>query len=295
MNEPLAREGRQALDIVCGLIISSIVAAAIIALCSWTGRLSPSCFTAPPFSARSRSPCLRRRAYLQSVSPVTAGLAGLIIGGLPIVFGWMIDSSGAIRAAELLKELVPAAVGGICGGLIFWVVVRPLPAPKWRWTFLKLALAAATIGAAYLVPEPPIDPTCHNPLRMAENPSAPTPVSISISAWINGRPLRRKWMFLRALGVGLCARCAARFRLRWFQFSLCKEAGTNIQATNFPPSSDAISFIVYQPQGGSSWQGEFRSLYHRLNAHWPGQITFSGEDGRIIPAPDWTREPTSHR
>ncbi len=166
MNEPLAREGRQALDIVCGLIISSIVAAAIIALCSWDRQAFPiMLYGTAIFGTIFGLPAYAVAHTCNRVSPVTAGLAGLIIGGLPIVFGWMIDSSGAIRAAELLKELVPAAVGGICGGLIFWVVVRPLPAPKWRWTFLKLALAAATIGAAYLVPEPPIDPTCHNPLR----------------------------------------------------------------------------------------------------------------------------------
>lgn len=58
---------------------------------------------------------------------------------------------------------------------------------------------------------------------------------------------------------------------RWFQFSLCVEPGTNflIMQQAFGPG---LSILVFQPQGGTSWQPPLRDLLSRISERWPGRV-----------------------
>jgi hypothetical protein len=75
----------------------------------------------------------------------------------------------------------------------------------------------------------------------------------------------------------------------WLQISLCKETGTNIFVQGMADLNE-VSFGVLQPQGGTTWRRDFRALYERVNARWPGKITFKDEQGSPAPTPEWATE-----
>jgi hypothetical protein len=72
----------------------------------------------------------------------------------------------------------------------------------------------------------------------------------------------------------------------WLQISLCKESGTNIVVQGMPDFNE-VSFGVYQPQGGSTWRGDFRALYERISVRWPTKIVFKNGQGEQTGPPEW--------
>ncbi len=73
---------------------------------------------------------------------------------------------------------------------------------------------------------------------------------------------------------------------RWLQISMCRQSGTNIFVQGLPDQSE-VSFFIFQPQGGSSWEQDFQTLYKRISGRWPTKIVFEDHQGRESSPPDW--------
>jgi hypothetical protein len=186
---------------------------------------------------------------------------------------------------------------GVGGALAFWKLVgRPAtveaadvaPSPK-RLAQTRL-LAAAAVGVivmAFVIPRLTADRSCHNPLRDGRT-SIGEAASFDLSAGVDQwRNIERE-----VDAFGSAGNWSIRSDVRtdqgfpWFQISLCKERGTDILVQGMPDGNSVI-FSLTQPQGGSGWQRDFRTLHDRISARWPGKISYRDVHGMTINAPAW--------
>jgi len=143
--------GRKIPDIFCGLIVASVAAGAAVAPMGDSIAFFPiAAIGAILFGTMFGIPAYAVARHMRRDTPLIAAWAGALIGRLPIFLGWIGDSSGHATLERLLRELIPFAVAGLCGGSVFLVFAKWPPSTLWRWTILKGALAAAAIGTFYL-------------------------------------------------------------------------------------------------------------------------------------------------
>jgi hypothetical protein len=217
----------------------------------------------------------------------TVGETATVVNGSYTVAGWLqnllfIGFFGAL---------------GLCGGLIFWVIMRPrqihrreAAAPSSLIGVSLLSVAAAgTIGAAVYIPRTVIDRTCHNPLRDGGTSiaaAASFAVRVGVNEWQNVQTEVEE--FGREGRWSIRADVRPDEDFRWLQISLCKEPGTSFLVQGYPEIGE-VNFTVYQPQGGSGWQRDFRVLYDRMERRWPSKIAFQNARGQSTGPPAWVR------
>lgn len=292
MTEPKPNPSlRRLLDGAFALIVASLVGSATTALAGGDMRIFPFLFIgALLFGTIFGLPAYVLARECKWDRPWTAALTGLLVAVMPTSCGALANSSE--HAQVPWRELANFGLAGVLAGLVFWIVMKwpslwAIGSP-WLRTGLNGLATIAVLGAIYLVPHPPIDRSCHNPLRDGRT-------SIGASAAFVLQVDMDQW---RAVAeelndFGRAGRWSIRSDVRpskefsWFQVSLCKEPGTEISAGQFMASE--ISFFVMQPQGGQSWQPAFRALYQRMEARWPGRISFSDGNGNKTPIPDWAQ------
>jgi hypothetical protein len=303
------------LTIIAGLIVASGAAAALLALLFGDIRTFPLTFVIVSLVAFG----LGLPVYVgvradRNDTPLLAAVMGFVIGAvLPailVISGSAADQesvggtatvvNGSYTAAGWLEAL--ALVGlfgllGLCGGLIFWFVVRrPAqtgdmaeegPSPSPLRTALVSVTAAAVIVTAFYIPEATADRSCHNPLRDGRK-SIGQVASFDLRVGVDQWPsiATEVAAFGRSGNWSTTSDVRTDKTFPWLQISLCKEPGTNIFVQGLLDSNE-VSFAVYQPQGGSSWLPTFRALYERINARWPARVAFRDEHGNQISAPEW--------
>jgi hypothetical protein len=251
-------------------------------------------------------------------TPIVAAVMGFVIGGaIPAIL--IFAGSGADQAsvgdtptiingsftlAGWLQSL--GLVGlfglvGVGGALVFWLIVRrsksggaanaesapsrPLP------TTLLSVTAAGVIAAAFAVPYVTADRSCHNPLRgggTSIGEVASFDLGVGFDQWRNVEKEVDDFRRSGDWSVRNDVRTDESFP--WLQISLCKEPGTDIFVQGFA-DLNVVSFGVYQPQGGSTWQPHFRALYERVSARWPTKITFRDSHGNPTTVPEWAASP----
>jgi hypothetical protein len=250
-------------------------------------------------------------------TPVVAAMMGFIVGAaIPaiLIFGGPAADqassggtatviNGSYTAAGWLQNFVVIGLFGLVGvggALAFWKLVGPralaategvapsTPRPA-RITVLS-AVAIGVVTMAFVIPWATADRSCHNPLRDGRTEIAEV-ASFDLQAGVDQWPDVEREMetFRRSGGWSIRSDVRTDESFRWFQISLCKEPGTNIFIQGMPDGNEVI-FGVYQPQGGSGWQTDFRALYDRMNARWPNKISFRDGHGMPIGVPDWARK-----
>lgn len=306
---------RSVVTIAAGLIVASGVAAAVFSLMFGDFRV----FTATFVIITVVAACLGLPVYLaaraaRNDTPLVAAVMGFIIGAaIPalLVFSGAPDQasvSGTVTAidgrytlAGWLENL--AIVGlfgllGVGGALVFWFFVRrrevseeqddpPSLEPSPLRTAALSVGAAGVIGAAFLIPYATADRSCHNSLRDGRTSIAPVAsfeLQVGIDQWQNVE--KEVSAFRRSGDWSVRSDVRTDPSFPWLQISLCREPGTNIFVQGWADLNE-INFSVFQPQGGSTWQKNFRALYERINARWPTRVSFKDGQGRQISEPKW--------
>ena len=247
-------------------------------------------------------------------SAFVAALIGFIAGAIfPIILtlsGPAADQAALGETATVVNGSYTAAgwlrnlffIGffgtlGLSGGLIFWVTVQrrqifggqepstlgPLGVP------LLSVIAAGIIGAVVYIPRAAIDRTCHNPLRDGRTSiaaAASFAVRVGVNEWRNVETEVEEFGREGAWSIRTDVRPDQDFQ--WLQISLCKEPGTSFLVQGYPEIGE-VDFTVYQPQGGSGWQRDFRVLYDRMERRWPSKIAFQNARGQSTGPPAWVR------
>lgn len=305
---------RNAVTIAAGLVVASGVAAALFALLAADIRFFTPVFVVVAIVAGALGlPVYLVARAARNDTSVVAAVTGFIAGAVvPAFFVFIVPAAdqasvggtstvidGSYTAAGWLQNL--ALIGffgliGLCGGLIFWLIVRrrmpadagdnPSPARPLRTTLLSAA-AVGVMAAAFVIPRATADRTCHNTLRDGRDSIgqvASFDLRVGVDQWRNVSMEMEAFRRSGNWSVRRDVRTDESFP--WLQISLCKEPGTNIFVQGSPEFNE-VNFGVYQPQGGSSWRRDFRALYERISARWPTQITFKDEQGRPAGAPEW--------
>jgi hypothetical protein len=186
---------------------------------------------------------------------------------------------------------------GVGGALAFWKLVGRRAAseaeevvPSRARPARTVVVAAAAVGVvamAFVIPWATADRSCHNPLRGGGNSiaqAASFDLHVGVDQW---REVEREMeAFRRSGGWSIRSDVRTDAGFPWLQISVCKEPGTDIFVQGMPDENEVI-FGVYQPQGGSDWQVEFRALHDRISARWPDKISYRDGYGVTIGTPDW--------
>lgn len=247
-------------------------------------------------------------------TPMVAAVMGFIVGAaIPaiLIFGGPAADkasigdtatviNGSYTAAGWLENFAFTGLFGLVGvgaALAFWKLVgrhstveatEGAPSPK-RLVETRLLVAAGVgvIAIAFVIPRFTADRSCHNPLRdgrTAIAEAASFDLSAGVDQWRNIE--REVGIFGRAGNWSIRSDVRTDEGFPWFQISLCKEPGTDIFVQGMPDGNEVI-FSVTQPQGGSGWQTDFRTLHDRISARWPNKISYRDGHGMTISAPAW--------
>lgn len=306
---------RSVVTIAAGLTVASGAAAAVFAMMFGDIRV----FTPTFVIVTVVAVCLGLPVYLaaraaRNDTPIVAAVMGFIVGAaiptILILAGPSADQAsvgdtttvvhGTYTLAGWLQNL--GFIGlfgllGVGGALLFWFLVRrgvpsdeqdaeSLSPPPRRTALLSVA-AAGFVAAAFVIPYATADRSCHNPLRGGGKSIAQTAsfdLRVGVDQWRNVENEMENFRRSGDWSVRSDVRTDEGFP--WLQISLCKEPGTNIFVQGTPEFNE-VSFGVYQPQGGSSWQRDFRALYERISARWPTKVTFKDGQGRQTSTPEW--------
>ncbi|HMC91842.1 MAG TPA: hypothetical protein VKI45_05215 [Allosphingosinicella sp.] len=308
---------RSAVTIAAGLTVASGAAAAAVALVSGDIRFFPPTLAVVAVLAV----CLGLPAYLAARAArrdtplVAAGLGFLVGAAIPLflILAGTPDQASIGDSATVINGRYTFAgwmhnlgfVGGfgllgVGGALVFWFTVRraapseeqaeETSPPSLLRTALLSVAAAGLVATALIIPHATADRSCHNPLRgggTSIGQTAGFELRVGVDQWpsvaAEVERFRRSgvWSERRDLRTDK--------EFPWLQISLCKEAGTDIFVGGLADFHE-VSFGVYQPQGGNSWRRDFRSLYDRISARWPGQVTFKHDQGRESGTPEWATE-----
>ena len=187
------------------------------------------------------------------------------------------------------------SAAGIAGafatwGLLAWLAAEQgLPVGRrWRSGLLVILVVGAIFGGA-AVPGLFVDRSCHHPTRDGRtsiDSVAGFELRIPPSDWpMLSRALRQ---FADAGHWSFRDSAPSSPDMQWFDASLCTEAGTQIQMLNGSTRNDNIVFSVFQPQGGESWKQPVHALQRKLEALWPGAVSYPPG---VQPHPPWPVEP----
>ena len=310
----LGMQFRSAVTIAAGLTVASGAAAAVFALMFGDIKVFTPAFAIIAVVAV----CLGLPVYLaaraaRNDTPLLAAATGFIVGAvIPaiLIFANAPDQASVGGTATVIDGSYTFAgwmqnlgfIGlfgllGVGGALLFWFFVRrgassdeqrvePSPPPPLRTALLSVA-AAGVVAAAFLIPYATADRSCHNPLRGGGTSIAQTAgfdLRVGVDQWRDVEAEVERFRRSGDWSVRSYVRTDEGFP--WLQISLCKEAGTNIFVQGMADFGE-VSFDVYQPQGGDTWQRDFRALYDRITARWPTKVTFKDGQGRQAGTPEW--------
>lgn len=304
---------RSFITIAAGLTVASGAAAAVFAMMAGDIRIFTLAFAIVAVVAV----CLGLPVYLAAraarndtrrVAAVMGFIVGAVIPSI-VIFGSIPDQAsvggtatvidGSYTFAGWIENLAFIGLFGLMGAggaLLFWFLVRrrvwseeqgdePSPAPL-RTALLSVA-AVGVVVAAFVIPYATADRSCHNPLRGGGNSIAPTAsfeLRVGVDEWRNVEIEMDN--FRRSGDWSLRSHVRTDEEFPWLQISLCEEPGTNIVVQGIREFNE-VSFAVFQPQGGSSWERDFRALYKRVNERWPTKVTFEDGEGRETGTPAW--------
>lgn len=303
---------RSAFTIAAGLVVASGAVAAVFALMFGDIRVFTPAFAIMAIIAV----CFGLPIYLvaraaRNDTPLVAAIMGFIVGAvIPaiLVFAGTPDQASVDGKATVVDGRYTFAgwiqnlgwIGffgllGVGGALLFWFVVRRSPSdgesrnlsPPLRRTAAFSVAAAGIITAALAIPYATKDRSCHNTMRDGRasiGQTAGFDLRVGVDQWRNVEAEVEGFRRSGDWSVRSDVRTDDSFP--WLQISLCTEPGTNIFVQGVP-EFNAVSFGVYQPQGGDSWRRDFRALYDRINARWPGKVAFKDEQGRQTDTPEW--------
>jgi len=156
-----------------------------------------------------------------------------------------------------------------------------------------MSLAVVLTGALFAAPHLVRDTSCHNLFRdgrKSVGPQVGVEMKLDPADWTklmhtvvefgdtNGLSLRRDEEIRHG-------------RLLWRSLNLCNEAGLTIVVSDQPwlgeihsPQADrGMTLDVYQLKQDSGWQPMAGELLDKLEAQWPGRLTFRGPSGSVIP------------
>lgn len=306
---------RSFLTIAAGLTVACGAAAAVFALIFGDVRVFTPAFAIIAVPAV----CLGLPVYLaaraaRNDTPRVAAVMGFIVGAvIPaiLVFTSAPDQAsvggtatvirGSYTLAGWMQNLVFIGLFGLLGvggALLFWFFVRrgssseeqgeefSPPPPPLRSALLSIA-AAGVVGAAFVIPYATADRSCHNPLRGGGRSIAQTAsfdLRVGLDQWQNVEAEVEQFRRSGDWSVRSDVRIDEGFP--WLQISLCKETGTNIFVQGMADFGE-VNFGVYHPQGGDTWQRDFRALHDRISARWPTKVRFKDGQGRLTGTPEW--------
>jgi len=211
-----------------------------------------------------------------------------VVNGRYTVYGWL---------RNLLMVTFFGVVGSI-GGVIFWAMARGRRGYSEQGeeggtglsaigALIRVSLALLVLAAAFIIPEATKDRSCHNIMRDGRTsigPVASFNLHVGHEEW-EAVAAEVHWA-ARQGGWSILSDVRPYEDFKWFQISLCREPGTNILIIGHDEWKE-VSFAVYQPQGGTSWQKPFTELYLHIQRGWPGKIGFTGDKGEKISPPGW--------
>jgi hypothetical protein len=311
-------ELRSAVVVVAAWIVASGVAAVALALLASSIRF----FTPIFVVVAAVSGLLGLPVYLAArakrndthiVAAVTGFIVGSAIPAILIFSGPAADEASSGGRATVINGSYTAAgwlqnfalIGffglvGVGGALAFRKLVgrRPIAeteedAPSRKRptrTALLSVVALGVIAMAFVIPRVTADRSCHNPLRGGGNSiaqAASFDLRVGVDQWRNVE--REVETFRRTGSWSIRSDVRTDEGFPWFQISLCKEPGTNIFIQGMPDAKEVV-FGIYQPQGGSGWQADFRLLHDRISARWPNRISYRDGQGGSISTPAWARK-----
>ena len=305
---------RSVVTIAAGLIVASGAAAAIFALMFGDIRVfTPAVVVVGVVAILLGLPIYLAARAQKNDTPLVAAVMGFIVGALvPAIFvfsgapdqasvdGKATVVDGSYTLAGWLQNLTFVGLFGLLGvggALLFWFFVsrgasnderdaEPSPPPMLRTVTLLMG-AAGVAAAAFIIPHATADRSCHNPLRDGQT-SIGQVASFDLQVGVEQWPVVEREMenFRRSGQWSVRSDVRTDKGFPWLQISLCKKVGTNIFVQGMADFNQ-VSFGVYQPQGGVTWRGDFRALYHRINERWPTKVTFTDGEGRQTSTPEW--------
>ena len=230
----------------------------------------------------------------------SAGAIGFLLGAIPTTLlillrgptSFIAEGVGTILGSppgspDILVIASTFGMFGAIAGFLFWCalgLLRTGPLTPRTRSLAAIATIALTTTAAFAIPRTLQDRTCHNPARLQGNigPVAAAYLQIDNADWpslvatFQAFAHQAGWS-LRVLGTATTAS----------YLSACSQSGTQIMAIR-PIPTGRTNLYVNQPQPGApSWQDPARDLLSRLATQWPGQLGFTGPDGRETGPPAW--------
>lgn len=268
------------------MMIAMLAGAPILAMLRARGRISWRSVASGGFIAGAAIPLLLSLwAIPQALVNAATNRGGWIDG--PII---LIQFIGGFGLAGTIGAF-------ITWGLLIWLGIGRATGGDRRWKLgLLIVFVVGSIFGGAAVPGLFVDRSCHNPTRDGRpsiTPVAGFELHIPVRDWpaLRGELQRfaatSHWSYLDPMPPNPDT--------QWFDVSLCVEPGTQIGTTYIAAGGDKIIFTVVQPQGGDSWKLPVLRLQRRLEARWPGRVSYqSGPTGE--PAPPWPIAPvTSNR
>jgi hypothetical protein len=320
-TEPMGQGNAQlrgAVVVVAAWIVASGAAAAALALLTSDIRFfTPIFVVVAAVSGLLGLPVYLAARAKRNDTPIVAAIMGFIVGSaIPAILifsgpaadeassgGTATVVNGSYTAAGWLQNF--ALIGflglvGVGGALAFWKLVgrRPIAeteedAPSRKRPARTALLSVGALGVlaiVFVIPSVTADRSCHNPLRGGGNSiaqAASFDLRVGLDQWRNVE--RELETFRRAGNWSIRSDVRTDQGFPWFQISLCKEPGTNIFVQGMPDEKE-VNFGIYQPQGGSGWQADFRLLHDRISARWPDKISYRDGHGSPISAPAWAKK-----